>query len=194
MRARVFALVLAGSLLSLTACGSGSSSNPPTHSSTPTVGASPLSDDAKVKVVAWFSDKRHHEGMQALDHDLSAYKRMTVLDPVRTDNFHNIRDTCGDLDHDVPILKAFGPIPDPQTQALWTSTLTNIQQGVTDCLASLTDSTGSRTDASNTNTTQLAKAKAEITKGDTDYGALADRVGDVLGVRTPSPGADPTSS
>jgi hypothetical protein len=115
--------------------------------------------------------------MRALDHDLGEFRRSAAIDPAAPDDIKAIQSACNDLDHDLAIIKDFDPIPDPQAQALWSSALTNLQRGATDCL------TGATAD----NAAQIATAKTTLTKGDTDYSAVVARLGTALGV-------DPTST
>lgn len=180
MRAFLLGLVVAGSVIPLAACSDGSpSSSPASAASAPSASSAPsvvnaptLSADAQVKLVAWFKDSRHKQGMEALDHDLGDFKRSVAIDPVAPDDFSNIQYACRDLDHDLNIIKNFDPIPDPQTQTLWSSALTNLRQGATDCL----------TGATANDAAQVAKAKPALIKGDTDYSAVVTRLGSVLGV------------
>jgi len=180
MRPFLRSLIVAGAVVPLAACGGGSSSSnsassgsAPSATTTPsTVDAPTLSADAQVKLVAWFKDSRHQQGMRALDHDLGDVRRSTAIDPATPDDFTAIRSACNDLDHDLTIIKDFDPIPDPQAEALWSSALTNLRQGATDCLAGATAN----------NAAQVATAKTTLTKGDTDYSAVVARLGSALGV------------
>jgi hypothetical protein len=180
MRPFLLGLIVAGSVVPLAACGGGgsTSSSAASPANTPSaVDAPTLSADAQVKLVAWFKESRHQQGMQALDHDLAEFKRSAAVDPATPDDFKAIQAACDDLDHDLRIIKGFDPIPDPQAQARWSSALTNLQQGATDCL------TGATAD----NAAQIATAKTTLTTGDTDYAAVVARLGSALGV-------DPTST
>ena len=183
MRPFLLSLVIAGSVVPLAACGGGSSStSSPSSTTAPSAGtpsaADPpaLSADAQIKLVAWFKDSRHRQGMQALDHVLAEVKRSAAIEPTAPDDFAAIRSACGDLDHDLTIIKKFDPIPDPQAQALWSSALTDLQQGATDCITSATAN-----DAA-----QVATAKTTLTAGDTAYAAVVARLGSALGAGTPS--------
>ncbi|MFC6600124.1 hypothetical protein [Kitasatospora paranensis] len=110
--------------------------------------------------------------MHALDHDLGDFRRSVAIDPAAPADFSAVQSACSDLDHDLNIIKGFDPIPDAQSQALWSSALTNLRQGATGCVAGATAN-----DAA-----QVAQAKAVLAKGDTDYSAVVARLGSVLGV------------
>lgn len=180
MRALLLGLVVAGSAIPLAACSDGSvSSSPASAASTPSASITPsaantptLSTDVIVKLVAWFQDSRHKQGLKALDSGLGDFKTSVAVDPVAPGDFSTIQWACRDLDHDLTIIKDFDPIPEPQTQALWSSMLTNLRQGATDCLTAATAN-----DAA-----QVAKVKTMLLKGDTDYAAVVARLGSVLGV------------
>lgn len=181
MRPLLLRLAVVLSLVPLAACsGSSSSSGPGSPVSTPPAVNEPtLSADDQVKLVAWFEDSRHKQGMGVLDRDLGRLKRSLAIDPGTPADFRNVHSSCSDLDHDLTILKDFEPIPDPPTQALWSSALTNLRQGATECL------TGSTAN----DAAQVTKAKTALTKGDTDYSAVVARLGRALGVApTPTPG------
>jgi hypothetical protein len=187
MRPLLRGLIVAVSLLPLAACSGGSSANSPASAaSAPSVSGAPsavraptLSADAQVKLAAWFTDGRHKEGMSSLDHDLRDFRRSAALTPTAPADFTRIVSACSDLDHDLSIIKGFDPIPDAQSQALWSSALTNLRQGATDCL----------TGATANDAAQVAQAQATLTKGGTDYAAVVDRLGSALGV---APAATPS--
>ncbi|GAA2708121.1 hypothetical protein [Actinoplanes palleronii] len=179
MRPFLLSLVIAGSVVPLAACGGGSSSTgAPTAATTSSAAEVPtLSADAQVKLVAWFEDSRHREGLQAIDHAFGEVKRSMAIDPAAAADFSNIRSACDFLDHDLTIITKFDPIPDPQAQALWSSALTDLQQGAKDC----------RTGATAGDAAQVAAAKTTLTRGDTAYAAVVARLGVALGAGTPSP-------
>lgn len=176
MRVRTLVAALTCALLPLTACSSGSSSgdakadNTPATPATATPTTAPPPADP-VAVAAWFKDSRHRTGLKSLDANLASYTSGTATSDAGT-----IRSACNYLTHDLRILKTFEPIPDLTAQASWSSALTDLEQGAADC------STGSL----NGDTAQAAKAKAEITKGDREYGAVVDRLGVILGQKPTS--------
>ncbi|MEV0531911.1 hypothetical protein [Kitasatospora sp. NPDC050463] len=184
MRPLLRRLAVVLSVIPLAACSDGSpasgpvssASTPPVASTPPSVNAPPLSADDQVKLVAWFEEGRHKQGMGALGRDLDRFKRSLAIDSVTSADFRNVNSACGDLGHDLNIIKDFEPIPDPPTQALWSSALMNLRQGVTDCL------TGSTAN----DAAQVTKAKAALMKGETDYSAVVARLGGALGV-APTP-------
>ncbi len=175
--ARVFAFAVAAAcvLLPLTAC-SGASTEPrdggsragdaTTSSATATPPAS-LSAEDTVSVVAWFKDSRHQEGLESLDKVLSRYTAGSATSDTGT-----VLTACNELAHDVRILKTFEPVPDAPAQAAWASALAELEQGAADCAAGILDN----------NTAQRAKAKSGIRKGDSEYAAVVDRLGTILGV------------
>ncbi|MCU7826802.1 hypothetical protein [Kitasatospora sp. DSM 101779] len=186
MRLHLLGLIVAVSVLPLAGCSDGSPSGSPASSTAApaasvapsVVNAPTLSADAQVKLAAWFADTRHKQGMRAIDHGLGDFRRSVAITPAAPGDFTTIRSACNDLDHDLNIIKDFDPIPDPQSQALWSSALTNLRQGATDCL----------TGATANDAAQVARAKAALDKGDTDYAAVVARLGSVLGVApTPTP-------
>ncbi|MFJ8045519.1 hypothetical protein ACIRBX_33925 [Kitasatospora sp. NPDC096147] len=184
MRPLIRLLAIGLSVVPVAACSSGS----PATSSAPTVSASAvtgtprpaaaptLSADEQVKLVAWFQDSAHKQGMGVLDRGLDRFTRGFALDSGGSSGFSNIRSACNDLDHDLAIIKDFAPVPEPSIQALWSSAITNLRQGATDCLAGATAG----------DPAQVAKAKSTLAKGETDYEAAVARLGASLGV-TPSP-------
>ncbi|BCL29751.1 hypothetical protein ACFFS2_26685 [Streptomyces aurantiacus] len=186
MGARVLSLAVAATcvLLPLTACG-GASTEPSTGAATggsrasdATAGsattAPPASLSARdtVAVVAWFKDSRHHEGLESLDKVLSRYTAGSATSDAGT-----VLTACNELAHDVRILKTFDPIPDAPAQAAWASALADLEQGAADCAAAIRDN----------DTAQSAEAESGIKKGDSEYAAVVDRLGTILGV-------DPTNS
>ncbi|MCM2392743.1 hypothetical protein [Streptomyces albipurpureus] len=184
MRPLLLRLAIVLSVVPLAACSDGSpasgavssASKPPVASTPRSANAPTLSADDQVKLVAWFEEGRHKQGMGVLDRNLGRFKRSVAIDPSTPADFRNVHSACRDLDHDLNIIKDFEPIPDPPTQALWSSALMNLRQGATQCL------TGSTAN----DATQVTKAKTALMKGDTDYSAVVARLGKALGV-TPTP-------
>ncbi|MEU2632587.1 hypothetical protein [Kitasatospora sp. NPDC007106] len=186
MRQLLLGLIVAVTVVPLAACSEGSpSSSPASAASAPSVSSTPsavdaptLSAEAQVKLAAWFADSRHKQGMQALDHGLRDFKRSVAIAPAAPADYMAIRSACNDLDHDLNIIKDFDPIPDPQSQALWSSAVTNLRQGATDCLTAATANDAAK----------VTQAKAALLKGDSDYSAVVARLGTALGV-APTPTA-----
>ncbi|MFI5534625.1 hypothetical protein ACIA8O_39435 [Kitasatospora sp. NPDC051853] len=184
MRPLLRLLAVGLSVIPLAACSDGPPADSPVSSAStsPAVGASPpatapaLSADEQVKLVAWFEESRHKQGMGVLGRDLDRFRRSVALDSGASAGFGNVRSACRDLDHDLNIIKDFEPIPDPPTQALWSSAITNLRQGATECLIGSTAN-----DAA-----QVTRAKTALAKGGTDYSAVVARLGGALGV-TPAP-------
>ncbi|MFE5854703.1 hypothetical protein ACFQ61_16025 [Streptomyces sp. NPDC056500] len=184
MRPLLLRLAIVLSVVPLAACSDGSpaggavssASTPPVASTPRSANAPTLSADDQVKLVAWFEKGRHKQGMGVLDRDLGRFKRSVAIDPSTPADFRNVHSACRDLDHDLNIIKDFEPIPDPPTQALWSSALMNLRQGATQCL------TGSTAN----DAAQVTKAKTALMKGDTDYSAVVARLGKALGA-APTP-------
>lgn len=184
MRSLLLRGAIALSVFPLAACSDGSpasgpdssASAPPVASTPPSVNAPTLSADDQVKLVAWFEQSRHQQGMGVLDRDLGRFKQSVAIDPGTPADFRNVHSACRELDHDLNIIKDFEPIPDPPAQVLWSSALMNLRQGSAECL------TGSTAN----DAAQVAKAKTALIKGDTDFSAVVARLGGALGV-APTP-------
>ena len=177
MRDHVFAIALTCALMPLTACSGAStgSSQASRATAAPTTSlpstTTAMATDAVV-IVAWFKDSRHHTGLESLDAVLSRYTAGSAASDAGI-----VLSACNDLAHDVRILKTFEAIPDAPAQASWASALADLEQGSADCAAGTLENDTARSD----------KAKAEISKGGREYGAVVERLGTVLGV-------NPTSS
>ncbi|MDX2683486.1 hypothetical protein [Streptomyces soliscabiei] len=162
MRVRTVAVAVTCTLIPLTGCGSASTGSSRASGTAATPTASPSATDV-VGVVAWFEDSRHHAGMESLDGGLSRYTVGSAASDAGI-----VLSACNDIAHDVRILKTFEPIPDAPAQASWASALVHLEQGSADCA---------------NDPAQSARAKAEISKGNSEYGAVVDRLGTILGVK-----------
>lgn len=170
MHVRAFALAVTCALMPLTACSSASTGSSQASSATATP-TTPLPATDPVAVVAWFKDSRHHTGLKSLDGDLSRYTA-----GFRASDAGIVLSACNELAHDVRILKTFEPIPDAPAQASWVLALADLEQGSADCASGIL----------NNDTAQSAKAKSEISKGNSEYAAVVDRLGTILGVHPTS--------
>lgn len=170
LRVRTVAVAVTCALMPLTACGGAATGGSQAGSATATATTS-LSATDTVAVVAWFKDSRHHTGLESLDGGLSRYTAGSAASDASI-----ILSACDELAHDIRILKTFEPIPDAPAQASWVSALAHLEQGSADCASGII----------NNDAAQSAKAKSEISKGDSEYAAVVDRLGTILGVHPTS--------